>query len=268
MKLLSDISCGGGNDDECQKKKHSLALRLHEYETKTLSSRCMLLAGYGHHIAKEGTPTQLRFALEAWQNEGKRLQELLRINSDSTLDDAPLFVAEQQSTQKKNDNSEIVASPHAHSGGHACLLKDGHHVHRLEGKCGHRAILHQPEGGRAHIDFVVGDKIECYGDTQPLQSGLGRASASGGALWPSQYKCDEVKCDNAKECADAAGAEKHEHSPECRNTSKAKILDLNNVDLTSKEWTSDVNDDVLMSLFRLGNKNSSDMSVISELPEF
>jgi hypothetical protein len=35
--------------------------------------------------------------------------------------------------------------------------KGGRHIHRLEGKCGHQPVLHQPTGGKPHIDFVIGD---------------------------------------------------------------------------------------------------------------
>jgi hypothetical protein len=248
----------------------------------------MLLAGYGHEVVREGNPSQLRFALEAWQNEGKRLQELLRNNSDVTLDDAPLFVAEQQTaTSKKrpvNNSREVADSPppcrepaatnnsgssaHYHppgnSHGHSrpqsnpCQLSDGRHVHRLERECGHRAILHQPDGQTAHIDFVVGDKVECYGEIRPLQAGPGESSNNNGAIWPSRYRCDELDCSNADQCANATGDESHQHSPECTNPNMAKVIDLKDIDLNNGEWTTDVNDDVLMSLFRLGNKGSEE----------
>jgi len=270
MKLLSDISTGGSDDDESQKKKHDLALRLHEYESKTLSSRCMLLAGYGHEIAKEGSVTQLKFALEAWQNEGKRLQDLLKHNSDVSLDDAPLFVAEKQTAHQKMSGH---AHSHDHSHGQPCILLDGRHLHRLDGRCGHRAILHQPQGGPPHIDFVVGDKVECYGGMHPFHTKTARTSATGGAIWPSQFKCDELTdCRGSSECkeeAEAVAEKEHDHTPDCQDKNKPKTLDLNAIDLNSSEWTSDVNDDVLMSLLHMGNKDAGGSdSVTSEPPEF
>ena len=58
------------------------------------------------------------------------------------------------------------------------------HVHRLEGKCGHKPILHKPSDGNAHIDFVVDGKIECYENCNPLMD-------SSTAIWLSKFKCDK-----------------------------------------------------------------------------
>ena len=280
MKLLTDLSCAGGDGDECQGKKHDLALKLHEYESKTLPSRCMLLAGYGHEVVQEGSPTQMRFALEAWQNEGKRLQTLLRQNSDVTLDDAPLMMAEQQAASKKLKTGKTTmaasAAHHHHHGDqyynpYSTDYMDGRHVHRLEGKCGHRAILHHPDGGPPHIDFVVGDKIECYGNVKPFG-----ASAT---FWPSRYKCKELDdCHDSQQCgtnvvippptdekdapdgaqpksprAAAAAAT----APTEESEGKVELLDMSTVDLTSKEWISEISEEVLMSLINDGDKKTA-----------
>ncbi len=63
------------------------------------------------------------------------------------------------------------------------------HVHRLEGRCGHRAIIHKPADGNPHIDFVVDGKIECYKDCQPMMS-----DSNSTAFWFSKLKCDKNHC--------------------------------------------------------------------------
>mmetsp|Transcript_15185 Transcript_15185/g.33228 ORF Transcript_15185/g.33228 Transcript_15185/m.33228 type:complete len:557 (+) Transcript_15185:183-1853(+) len=261
MKLLTDISGTGGDDEEDDSKKHDLALRLHEYEAKTLSSRCMLLAGYNHDVAQEGTPAQLRFALEAWQNEGKRLQELLRSSKDVSIDDSQLFLAETGGRKSSSPDDKHHHDHHQHY--------SQKHVHRLGAKSGGRPILHQPKNGPAHIDFVVGDKVECYGNTQPIQCRIGGVPA----IWPSQFRCDELNCVDREKCVDAAAVVEEKctvvDDAEKKKPGKAKVIDLNDIDLTSNEWNSDVNDEALMGLFGLGaGGKESTSSVTSELPEF
>jgi hypothetical protein len=65
------------------------------------------------------------------------------------------------------------------------VLCNNQHKHRLEGKCGHKAIIHKPSNGNAHIDFVIDGKIECYENCQPM------IDNSSSAFWLSQFKCDK-----------------------------------------------------------------------------
>ena len=271
MQILS-----GANSEECDEdttKKQELALRLHEYETKTLYSRCMLLSGYGHEEASEGNQVQLRFALEAWQKEGKRLQELIRNSTDVICDEAPTGQYQNPvNTMHSIEAARLVSSHSNDHGGdssqstqthlHRSISdSSGRHIHKLEGKCGHRAILHQPKGGTPHIDFVVGDKVECYGDVRPSPDAPNNH-------WPSQYRCDELDCTTADLCSKARAEDPQSSSGgDGIRSNKAKVLDLSSVDLTTPEWSLDFNDDVLMGLFRLGDKGSdksSDQSRSSE----
>lgn len=64
-----------GTDAE---KLHELALRLYQSEVRALYQRCMLLAGFpAEEATDESSQVHLEFALNAWQLEGKRLQELM-----------------------------------------------------------------------------------------------------------------------------------------------------------------------------------------------
>ena len=66
----------------------------------------------------------------------------------------------------------------------------GRHIHRLNGGCGHKAIIHRPLNGPAHVDFVVNGKVECYQDLKPYFS----ETRKGSVFWPSRFKCEEVEC--------------------------------------------------------------------------
>merc|ERR1719491_732486 len=58
-----------------------------------------------------------------------------------------------------------------------CLRREGRHIHRLDGKCGHKAIIHKPDNAPAHVDFVVDGKVESYQNVQPvIDSKLGTAA--------------------------------------------------------------------------------------------
>ena len=123
-------------------------------------------------------------------------------------------------------------------------------IHQLEGKCGHKAIIHQPKDGSAHIDFIVGDRVECYSGIQPL----GNKSLS---VWPSKYKCEDLSC--PPPCADTI-CEQDMPQPVDLDSSKnaPKILDLSDIDLSGAEWNSDLNGSMggtLLGLFKLGDSD-------------
>lgn len=63
----------------------------------------------------------------------------------------------------------------------------GQHVHSLSGKCGHKPVIHIPEGGEPHIDFVVDGAIECYEGVKHVGSGDGHSF-----FWPSRFKCADI----------------------------------------------------------------------------
>ena len=181
---------------EQKKKKQVLALQMYHHEVRPVYSRCMLMAGYKPDTTTESSKEFLKFAWKAWQKEGRYLRDLLEEN-DMLVADAPDFhiddserpakkrkttaETEEESESSKDDDKAEEDHGHSHSHSHSnnrgCHTADGRHIHRLE-KCGHKAILHQPKDGEAHIDFVVGDKVECYAGVTGQES----------STWPSQVR--------------------------------------------------------------------------------
>jgi hypothetical protein len=133
--------------------------------------------------------------------------------------------------------------------------KGGRHIHRLEGKCGHQPVLHQPTGGRPHIDFVIGDRVECYHNVHPSQD----------LMWPSNYNCEDLSCDDA--CGDIGIAESKSNLRSHNGTSNdfittasqvggcdPKIYDRSEINFESDEWNFDfAASDSLLGLFKLGD---------------
>lgn len=70
---LKTLSAENGNSDG----HRDLALSLYRTESLALYRRCMLLAGFDPSGIEETSPEYLQFAFKAWQEEGKRLQDLL-----------------------------------------------------------------------------------------------------------------------------------------------------------------------------------------------
>jgi len=142
------------------------------------------------------------------------------------------------------------------SGG-GCAFQGGRHIHRLEGKCGHKAILHQPVDGTAHIDFVVGNRVECYHGVEPLSSNASQGSSSSNIkIWPSNYKCKDLSCkDNCRdsefECK--SKAEKKQTPSDCCVAGDPIVLNLDDIDLDGTEWNSEFsNGETVLGLFKLG----------------
>jgi hypothetical protein len=129
-----------------------------------------------------------------------------------------------------------------------CVNETNRHIHRLGGKCGHIPILHQPAGGLPHIDFVVGDQVECYQGIQALSQDL---------LWPSSFCCEDLSCpDSCKEDVIPPKPKDHEHKhAECIIGGDPKVFDLNELNLDGVEWNLDfANGDSLMGLFKLAEQ--------------
>ena len=70
---LKTLSADNSNSDG----QRDLALSLYRSESLALYRRCMLLAGFDPGGIEETSPEYLQFAFKAWQEEGKRLQDLL-----------------------------------------------------------------------------------------------------------------------------------------------------------------------------------------------
>lgn len=153
--------------------KQALALKLYQSEGSALHKRCMILAGFDSAEAQENHGCYLQFALKAWQIQGKRLGEMNSVELSQ-------LVGTDSAKKKHGANS----TEKGRGGANDSKCFEGRHVHRLENKCGHRAIIHQPEDGPTHVDFMVDDTIECYQDIHPV--------GTESALWPSRYTCGEM----------------------------------------------------------------------------
>mmetsp|Transcript_12130 Transcript_12130/g.34715 ORF Transcript_12130/g.34715 Transcript_12130/m.34715 type:complete len:699 (-) Transcript_12130:39-2135(-) len=76
------------------------------------------------------------------------------------------------------------------------LCFQGRHVHRLDGRCGHRAVLHHPAGDdRPHVDFIINGKVECFRKVGAIKSADGNET-----LWPSKFSCDDAGCSDHTSC--------------------------------------------------------------------
>ena len=243
------------DEKQKRKKQQELACNLYTNELQALIQRCMLLAGYTIEQALEGTPCNLDFSYMAWQQEGRRLKS---IYNQKYINEPPIqmildeVAATRQGDKPKNAHSH---SHHQHGNHHdnhddCATLGDGRHVHQLEGKCGHKAILHQPLNGAAHIDFVVGNKVECYANVQPLGN-----AAQNISVWPSQYSCQELP---GKSTCSQSVIHDQLQSDDCGSTvNTPRILDLDDVDFSGQEWNSEVaNDETLLGLFKLSDSRS------------
>lgn len=221
-------------------KKVKLALRLFEMDVKTLYSTSMLRAGFDPRDCQVNTLPYQEFAQKAWEREAARLK-----SSGMTWE---ISLADLEKQPDLSDDSEDEHShshgSHSHDGGKKCAAVDcdSRHIHRIDGQCGHKAIIHKPKQGYAHIDFVVGDKVECYHGIEPF----GKNSET---AWPSRYKCRE------------AGAHGHCGSEQFKDLSERvpipKIIELSSINLQDPEWNYDVTGSIdggIAGLFRLGEK--------------
>jgi hypothetical protein len=265
------------NGDNNTARQKDLALHLYQNKNKVLYEKSMVLAGYPMSDAREGSAKHLEFAFDAWKIEGQRLQALA---ADRQAEDPPMEaktgspqphsvagisrLSQSSRTEFKNHsnidpgrtahkNSSTNGHQHRHANESECGL-DGRHVHRLEGKCGHKAILHKMPDGSAHIDFVVGDKVECYHSVQPARSGNGGNRLSD--MWPSKYLCEDLNC--PKHCNNQA-LQHQQHGNDCQTLTASKILDLESIDLDGKEWSTDFTNDDTNSLRALLNLGDSDI---------
>jgi hypothetical protein len=256
----------GMNDTAAVEKQEELALHLYEMECKALYGKCMLMAGMDPKLCQPNSQAHLEFALKAWQAQGRRLQELVR--NTPTVRDPPLETENEKSPAVGRANSDSGSSQaslhHNHSYGHshggdkqetrAYSHMDGRHVHRLNGQCGHKAIIHHPKDGVAHIDFVIGQVVECYHGIEPV----GKKS-----IWPSKYRCKELE-----NCSHKCDASHGNISDALRKIQagrpQPKTIPLSEINLHDPEWNFDVNGSIdggVTGLFKLGEM-SDDISTI------
>lgn len=251
----SPTSCAISDDKSQQKKsqqsKMKLALDLYRVESASLLRRCMLMANFEREQTNERDAAYVEFAGLALGAEMERMKILRNAMGwkgceEDTESKAEVTAPSTYVAVKSTDGPQGQVSKSGRvsqlegDGGKNKLCKgcggclDGRHVHRLEGKCGHRAIIHQPPDGPAHVDFLVDGKVECYQDMQPLKNSEG--------LWPSRFECDELSCTSGPDHLDHSNVCVEE---QCKNDCIAakkddpKLLDISDINLEGKEWTFD-----------------------------
>ena len=248
--------------------QEELALQLHKHETKTLYSKCLLLVGYDSKHASENTDFHNQFALMAWQREGERLKQVMGSKND---DDGSL-----NSKRKRESGGAATAPPPSVTQAQAMFCA-GLHMHRLEEKHSHKPIVHNPKNGEAHIDFVVGDKVECYGNMTV------RGAFAAAAAHVTDGTCCDGDDDDSGNCANSdcpkpptlSAAQRQESTSATSTTSgdpgavataanlaanmthAPHVLDVNNIDWGSDEWNADFSDDGLLGLFKLSDMQAS-----------
>lgn len=171
-------------------KHEKTALKLHQIESKALYDKSLVLAGAD--VDKDYAPNSqahLAFCYHAWQVEGKRLRTIMEENHHANNDHH-----EYQSSSKKKRGHGNQNHHHKKASSSTPLSKHHHHhhtkglhIHRLDGQCGHKAIIHHPKDGVPHIDFIVGDVVECYHGVNP-------APENRVIQWQSKYTCGEMDC--------------------------------------------------------------------------
>ena len=284
LRCRNDLSKIIDSGPTITKQQKQLALSLYETEIRSTYQRAMLLAGYKPEIVQnEQSPEYVQFMIDAWHMEGVRLSIFMAehsldgdaaINSRESLEQGFQSKVNRDNIQHSNDDHHghhEHTHDHKHQHNHTNeevrngLKKSdtkkskgsrgGRHIHLLEGKCGHQPVLHQPTGGTPHIDFVIGDRVECYHNVQPSQD----------LKWPSSYNCEDLSCSDA--CGDIRRTESAS-SLLLRNGSSndlvatasniggcdPKIYDRSELNFESDEWNFDFEaSDSLLGLFKLGD---------------
>ncbi len=193
------------------------ALSYFRAEISSLLKKSMLSAGFEGTQTDECDSSYINFAGTALRIEMTRIERLSslsslmkaskdtpetnsKISSDTMNEDHP------HNHTTKGDHTSCSSHHHNHTHDHDDISNqkqntaktqncfEGRHVHRLEGKCGHKAIIHKPENGPAHVDFVVNGRVECYQGLKPVGKDV-----SDIPLWPSKYSCAQLISENKKD---------------------------------------------------------------------
>lgn len=251
------------NPDPGEKMK--LAVNLYKTDARALLQKCMLLAGYESSEIIEGHARYMQVALKVWEVEGKRLELLLGCSNENLRNgefceclpgvrNSALTTTMAAAQEQANCHDPVESDADDGDEFKAAADSGGRHVHRLSGKCGHKAIIHQPQGRPAHIDFVVDGKIECYEGIRPV------GPKGQGAMWPSRYKCSDLACatDPVKQHAVCGSDLCDDHVSDEVFNANPKQLSLTDVDFDGKEWNVDFfsydgQDDTLLGLIKLGD---------------
>jgi hypothetical protein len=196
-------------------------------------------------------------------------------HQSSSGDDLPCHHGHTHAMDHEDIHHDLGCNGHAAPAAATTTTTAGRHIHRLEGKCGHQPILHQPVGGEPHIDFVIGDRVECYHGVTTLRD----------LMWPSNYNCDDISCATNDVCRGGVQQQlvrnKSQDSftnlllPKNSNSNSNNeliaaaatttmggdpiIYERSELDFDSDEWNFDfTTTDSLLGLVRLGDRQQHD----------
>lgn len=214
-----------------------LVLTSHQTENASLLQRLMSQAGFSAEELMQHSPIYIEIAARAAKQELERVERL----KDTISGAGGLYNLSCASTKDQKASSNTTEDQSNVT--NECVL-GGRHLHRLMGKCGHRAIIHRPHDGNPHIDFIVNDRVECYQELSPES-----ADSNGETLWPSRYECKELHCN------DEHREEHSRSSAQCKTRLPDQIPREFDISIL-EEWDTDpfesLGDQTLLGLIELG----------------
>ena len=323
---IQDLTETNSLDSTSIKTKFLSALNVFRAENSSLLKRCMLIAGFEPNETNECDSAYITFSSIVVETELRRIQRLRstylvdidqNVLREVTGVENSVIFSEQEASGKPHitPSAEPVVKHHDHSHSHnhkhdngshldvtsrdfidnsdnpksaSSKCFQGRHVHQLQGRCGHKPIIHKPRGGLPHVDFLVNGKVECYQKFLPVLPS-GKAPESDGALWPSQFSCNELgDCKHSETETSAVSLTKmylvmifpvvidlpsmfySQSQVSCGTRCQdgcglvadytPEVLNLNDIEIDSEEWNTEFfsdkekgNDEVLMSLMKLGD---------------
>ena len=179
----------GGDKDEEGKKPDSLKTSTANDEAEKVASNSTDSADPEQEAAAIDE-AKLKIALNVYQTEHstllKRCLMVAGFDSSRSEECDPLYI----------QFAERCAQAEHRRLHRLTLCFQGRHVHRLDGRCGHKAVLHHPAGDpHPHVDFIVNGKVECFRNKKVPKSADGNE-----ALWPSKFSCDDAGCSDHTGC--------------------------------------------------------------------
>jgi hypothetical protein len=246
-----------------------MVLTSHQTENASLLQRLMCQAGFTADELLQHSPLYIEISSRAAAQEVERVRRL-----EESLLTIPGNVgkASKRARSQRNASFDDESGPyHSSKGTELDLRKQNHHhssvnssshgrhVHRLMGKCGHRAIIHRPPNGEPHIDFIVKDRVECYQNVSPEAAPRG-----GDTLWPSRYECADLECNtNSLDANVSEGRPKcgsREESDRVKDASRMQVPQEFDISIL-KEWDVDpfegLGDQTVLGLIELGKHNDA-----------
>lgn len=274
--------------------KMQMALTLYKSETSAAIQRCMATAGFSPTEIMENHPTYLLMVSKAVENEVERVHRLRELFGERNTDRINIpWHSSSESCSENVDSTLYLHSSDCNELAHSLPLmnpcsdekydscinpgteekgcekkrRDGRHMHRLMGRCGHQAIVHYPSGGRPHVDFIVGDRIECYQNVSPTN--LPTNGDGGETVWPSRYKCIELQhvdgCDGFNR--DPFDVECIPVLPDDLTPSLLDTSAWENVDEWNFDFLEGSSDEMLLGLIELGKVVKGTNATEEEKPQ-